>query len=314
MVLKFLSEIQEDLKEKSISFKTNVNLSLYSSFKIGGISPLLIEPENTEQIFDIFHILQKRETAYKILGGGTNLLISDHPDNFVVLKLAGEFKEFTLISDNQFSIGGGALTTPTFRKISQSGFTGGEFLSTIPGSVGGAVIQNAGCYGGEIFQLIDSVECIQNGRLVHLNKKDIQYSYRNSEFKENKNSIVLNIKISLKEGNISEIEESLKEKRDKRNSSQPSNKKSAGSVFKNPPKTKNNLRPLKSWELIDRVGLRGFVKGGAIISKEHCNFITNEGNARASDVDYLISLVQDSVYNKFGILLEKEIEYFGEVP
>lgn len=312
--MKFLSEIQEDLKEKSISFKTNVNLSLYSSFKIGGISPLLIEPENTEQIFDIFHILQKRETAYKILGGGTNLLISDHPDNFVVLKLAGEFKEFTLISDNQFSIGGGALTTPTFRKISQSGFTGGEFLSTIPGSVGGAVIQNAGCYGGEIFQLIDSVECIQNGRLVHLNKKDIQYSYRNSEFKENKNSIVLNIKISLKEGNISEIEESLKEKRDKRNSSQPSNKKSAGSVFKNPPKTKNNLRPLKSWELIDRVGLRGFVKGGAIISKEHCNFITNEGNARASDVDYLISLVQDSVYNKFGILLEKEIEYFGEVP
>ncbi len=307
-------ETYKELDKASIPFRTDVNLSKNCSFRIGGLSPLFVEPENQNQIFDSLSIFSRLDIPFKILGGGTNLLISDHPDNFAVIRLAGEFKEFASISDNQFSIGAGALTTPTFRKLSLLGFTGAEFLSTIPGSVGGAVIQNAGCYGGEFFDLINFVECIENGKIKRLSKKNIQFGYRTTQFLQNKDALVLKIELSLKHGKIDEIGESLKEKRDKRNSSQPSNKKSAGSVFKNPSTARENPGSLKSWELIDKAGLRGIAKGDAIISPEHCNFITNQGNAKAADVHYLIRLVQETVFKKFGILLEREIEYFGDIP
>ena len=176
------------------------------------------------------------------------------------------------------------------------------------------MIQNAGCYGGEFSNLIDSVEFIQNGKIERLQKNKIRFGYRTSQFLENKNSIILNIELSLKNGKLGDIEESLNEKREKRNLSQPKNKKSAGSVFKNPTNLFENGKIVKSWELIDRAGFRGISKGDALISPEHCNFITNEGKANASDVDYLIRLIQDSVFKKFGVILEKEIEYFGDIP
>jgi UDP-N-acetylmuramate dehydrogenase len=308
-----IDNICKEFEQKKIHYQREVKLSGLCSFKIGGISPLLIEPENSEQILETIFILQRYSILYKILGGGTNLLISDKPDNFVVIRLGGNYKKFQMMEEGVFTIGSATNTTPTFRKISELGFTGVEFLSTIPGWVGGAVIQNAGCCGGELFDFIDSVTILQNGKVKTLLKPEINYGYRTTQFLQSKDSFILQIQLTLSRGNLDEIEASLKDKRDKRNSSQPENKKSAGSVFKNPTLKDTDDKPIKCWWLIDQVGMRGVSKGGALVANEHSNFIVNTGTATASDVTYLINLIQEKVYDKFNILLEREIEYFGEV-
>lgn len=299
--------------KKEIPFKRDIKLSTLCSFKIGGISPLIIEPIDNDQLSETLYFFQQEGVPYKVLGGGTNLLISDTPNSFITLRLSGDFKELRGMEGGIFIIGASANTTPIFRKISQMGYTGVEFMSTIPGWVGGAVIQNAGCYGGEIFNYIEEVEFIKDGKVSSLQKENIQYGYRTTQFLKNKDSIITKIKIKVEEGNPEEIELSLKDKRDKRNSSQPENKKSAGSVFKNPAIKDEKGNPLKSWWLIDQVGLRGKIKGNAQISPEHCNFIVNIGEASANDVVYLINQIQEKVFSKFNIHLEREIEYFGEI-
>lgn len=308
-----ISELIENLKRNQISFRTNVTLSVLSSFKIGGISPLVIEPENNESLVIALDSLKQLDAPYRVLGGGSNLLISDKPDDFITLRLSGEFKEFKQIEEGVFYIGAAANTTPTFKKISQMGYTGVEFLSTIPGWVGGAVIQNAGCYGGELFNKTDFVEFIKDGKLHRKAKNEIEHGYRFTEFMRNKDSIITGIQVRVDVGNIEEIEASLKEKRDKRNSSQPENKKSAGSVFKNPSFKDEQGNPIKSWKLIDEAGLRGIIRGGAQISPEHCNFIVNIGGATAADVHYLVHTIREKVLSSSGVLLEREIEYFGNI-
>ncbi|TGK32719.1 UDP-N-acetylmuramate dehydrogenase [Leptospira gomenensis] len=309
-----IRNLVQDLESSKIPFRSEVRLSVLSSFKIGGVCPLVIEPETPEQVLEALSIFRKTETPWKILGGGSNLLISDHPDNFVTLRLSGEFKNYEFLDHGRFKIGAATNTTPTFRQISQKGFTGAEFLSTIPGWTGGAVIQNAGCYGGELFDLIHTVQFLRDDEILIRRPGEIKHGYRFTEFLEYKNSIILGIEIQLKEGNLEEIEYSLNDKRNKRNSSQPENKKSAGSVFKNPKIFDENGKEWKAWELIDQAGLRGKRKGGAQISPEHCNFIVNVGTATAADVDYLVQLVLEEVYKKSGILLNREVEYFGDIP
>lgn len=309
-----ISGLKQCLESSRIPFRSEVRLGILSSFKIGGVCPVVVEPENSEQVLEALSIFSKSEIPWKILGGGSNLLISDHPDHFVTLRLSGEFKEFASLGGGKFRIGSATNTTPTFRQISQLGFTGAEFLSTIPGWTGGAVIQNAGCYGGELFDLIQTVEFLRNGQVFLRKPSEIKYGYRFTEFLSEKDSIILGIEILLKEGNLEEIEESLKDKRDRRNSSQPENKKSAGSVFKNPKIFNEDGKEIKAWELIDQAGLRGISKGGAQISPEHCNFIVNVGTATAADVNYLVELVLDKVFQKSGVRLNREIEYFGDIP
>ncbi|EMY77926.1 UDP-N-acetylmuramate dehydrogenase [Leptospira weilii serovar Ranarum str. ICFT] len=306
--------LKQTLESSKIPFRSEVRLGVLSSFKIGGVCPVVVEPENSTQVLEALSIFYKSEIPWKILGGGSNLLISDHPDNFIVLRLSGKFKEFESLGEGKFRIGAATNTTPTFRQISQLGYTGAEFLSTIPGWTGGAVIQNAGCYGGELFDLIQTVEFLRNDEVFVRKPAEIKHGYRFTEFLNAKDSIILGIEILLKEGNLEEIETSLKDKRDRRNSSQPENKKSAGSVFKNPKIFREDGKEIKAWELIDQAGLRGQVKGGARISPEHCNFIVNVGAATAADVNYLVELVLDKVHQTTGVLLTREIEYFGDVP
>jgi UDP-N-acetylmuramate dehydrogenase len=308
-----IQEVIKNLQIKGIPFREKISLSPLSSFKIGGISPLLVEPGTDNEIFSFLEISKSMDIPYKILGGGSNLLISDQPDEFIVLRLGGNYKNYSMISDGVFEIGGATNTTPTFRQISQKGYKGVEFLSTIPGWTGGAVIQNAGCYGGELLDFTRRIEFIRDGKMEIKSPKEIQYGYRSTEFLQQKDSIILRIEIELPQGDLEEIEHSLKEKREKRNSSQPENKKSAGSIFKNPTNLFENEIPVKAWQLIDRAGLRGLIQGGAQISPEHCNFIVNIGNATARDVHYLIQKIMETVEKNFGILLEREVEFFGTI-
>ncbi|EPG73896.1 UDP-N-acetylmuramate dehydrogenase [Leptospira fainei serovar Hurstbridge str. BUT 6] len=308
-----IRELKESLSQKRIPFRESVDLSVHCSFKIGGVCPIVAEPESPEQIQELLRVFDFLETPWKILGGGTNVLISDRPNDLIVLRLSGLFKEYDDLGEGLFRVGAATNTTPIFRQISQKGFTGAEFLSTIPGWTGGAVIQNAGCYGGEFFDLIQEVEFIRDGDIIKRTPKEILHGYRFTEFLEKKDSVILSALIRLERGNLEEIEASLKEKRDRRNSSQPQNKKSAGSMFKNP-KTFENGVEIKAWQYIDRVGLRGKLAGGAQISPEHCNFIVNVGGAKASDVDTLVRTVQEKVERECGVRLNREVEYFGSVP
>ncbi|MCB1189096.1 MAG: UDP-N-acetylmuramate dehydrogenase [Leptospiraceae bacterium] len=308
-----IQELIFDLSKNKVNIQRDQPLSKFSSFKIGGVSPLVIEPASVDDLVNAVCLLSNYSLPYKLLGGGTNILISDTPDDFAVIRLSGTFKDYNQISDSSFYIGAAANTTPVFRNISLMGYTGLEFLSTIPGSVGGAVIQNAGCYGGEFFNVIQFVDVLKKDKVIRLAKSDIDYGYRWTQFLQEKDSIILGIEIQTEKGDLETIELSLKEKREKRKASQPENRKSAGSVFKNPKIQDESGKEIKSWELIDKVNLRGMTKGDAEISQKHCNFIINNGNAKASDVHFLIELVKERVYNKFGITLEKEIEYFGKI-
>lgn len=309
-----IRELKNSLENSGLPYRENQDLSVHCSFKIGGISPLIVEPETQEQILETLSVFKKLDLPWKILGGGTNILISDHPDDFVILKLSGGFKEYKDMGEGLFQVGAATNTTPIFRQISQKGYTGAEFLSTIPGWTGGAVIQNAGCYGGELFDLIQEVEFLRNGEVLKRKPTEIEHGYRFTEFLKMKDSIILSILIQLKPGNLEEIEISLKEKRDKRNSSQPQNKKSAGSMFKNPKVFDEQGKEIKAWQFIDKVGLRGLQIGGAQISPEHCNFIVNTGGAKASDVYGLVNTVQEKVEKETGVLLQREVEYFGSIP
>lgn len=309
-----IRELKNSLENSGLPYRENQDLSVNCSFKIGGISPLIVEPETREQILETLSLFKRLEMPWKILGGGTNILISDHPDDFVILKLSGGFKEYKDLGEGYFQVGAATNTTPVFRQISQKGYTGAEFLSTIPGWTGGAVIQNAGCYGGELFDLIQEVEFLRNGEVLKRKPSEIEHGYRFTEFLKRKDSIILSVLIKLKLGNLEEIEASLKEKRDKRNSSQPQNKKSAGSMFKNPKVFDEHGKEIKAWQFIDKVGLRGLQIGGAQISPEHCNFIVNIGGAKASDVYGLVNTVQEKVEKETGVILQREVEYFGSIP
>lgn len=309
-----IQEARKAFQDSHLPFREEVDLSVHCSFKIGGICPLVAEPETVEQIQETLSVFRKLELPWKVLGGGTNVLISDHPNDLIVLKLSGAFKEYSDLGNGIFEIGAATNTTPVFRQISQKGYTGAEFLSTIPGWTGGAVIQNAGCYGGELFDLIEHVEFLRGGEVWKLPPTQIEHGYRFTEFLKKKDSIILSVRIRLKEGNLEEIENSLKEKRDKRNSSQPQNKKSAGSMFKNPKVYDADGKEQKAWQFIDLVGLRGLQIGGAQISPEHCNFIVNTGGAKASDVNQIVTVVQEKVEKETGVKLEREVEYFGSVP
>ncbi|MGJ4787807.1 UDP-N-acetylmuramate dehydrogenase [Leptospira koniambonensis] len=309
-----IRELKNSLENSGLPHRENQDLSVHCSFKIGGISPIIVEPETQDQILETLSIFKKLDLPWKILGGGTNILISDHPNDFVILKLSGGFKEYKDMGEGLFQVGAATNTTPIFRQISQKGYTGAEFLSTIPGWTGGAVIQNAGCYGGELFDLIQEVEFLRNGEVLKKKPSEIEHGYRFTEFLKRKDSIILSILIQLKPGNLEEIESSLKEKRDKRNSSQPQNKKSAGSMFKNPKVFDEQGKEIKAWQFIDKVGLRGLQIGGAQISPEHCNFIVNTGGAKASDVNGLVNTVQEKVEKETGVLLQREVEYFGSIP
>ncbi|EMK00006.1 UDP-N-acetylmuramate dehydrogenase [Leptospira sp. B5-022] len=309
-----IRELKNSLENSGLPYRENQDLSVHCSFKIGGISPIMVEPETQEQILETLSLFEKLDLPWKILGGGTNILISDHPNDFVILKLSGGFKEYKDLGEGIFQVGAATNTTPVFRQISQKGYTGAEFLSTIPGWTGGAVIQNAGCYGGELFELIQEVEFLRNGEVLKRKPSEIEHGYRFTEFLKRKDSIILSIRIGLKPGNLEEIETSLKEKRDKRNSSQPQNKKSAGSMFKNPKVFDEQGKEIKAWQFIDKVGLRGLQIGGAQISPEHCNFIVNTGGAKASDVYGLVNTVQEKVEKETGVILQREVEYFGTIP
>ncbi|MDH4263065.1 MAG: UDP-N-acetylmuramate dehydrogenase [Spirochaetia bacterium] len=283
------------------------SLKAHNTFKVGGNAELFIMPDDINKVLLLQKLLLKINEKHFILGGGSNILISDFGYDGVVIKINYPENIDIIAKDNQsvtFKIPSSARSAYIAKKISSMEFTGLEFLTTIPGTIGGALVQNAGCYGFEMANYVNTINVSENGALHTLKKSEANFSYRDSIFKQNKNLFIHDCTMILKKGNLFEINHKIDEYKKNRIKSQPKNKKNAGSIFKNPANA-------KAWTLIQNCGLSGYRVGDAEISKDHANFILNSGNASSNDIYTIILHVQKTVYEKYNVMLEPEIIFLG---
>ncbi|MDP0488974.1 MAG: UDP-N-acetylmuramate dehydrogenase [Fusobacterium sp. JB021] len=270
----------------------NYNMKKHSNMKIGGKARSFIEIENKMEVLDV---VEKSDNFF-IIGNGTNTLFNDKFLNIDFISLK-KLKKITKIDDFRLNVEAGLDFGTLIKYLEQSNLSGIEELSGIPGTVGGIVYMNGGAYGKEIFDCIESVECLDNKKNIRIiNKKDLMVEYRNTEIKEKK-WIILSVNFIFEKGFKREI---VQEKRNKRNKNHPIEKPNLGSTFKNP-------KGFFAAKLIIESGLQGKRVGQAQVSMKHPNFIVNNGNASFEDVINLINYVIEEVYKKTGIKLEKEI-------
>ena len=281
----------------------NEPMKKHTTFKIGGNADILILPYTLEQIIECIQICEQNNIEYYVIGNGSNLLVSDKGFRGVIIKLFKNFNKIDL-DKNIIKVQSGATLSAIAKKAYDNSLKGFEFASGIPGTIGGGVCMNAGAYGGELKDVIKQVTVLENNKVTILNNKQCEFEYRNSKILKNK-LIVLEVLIELEQGNKDEILAKMKENNKIRNEKQPVEYPSAGSTFKRPP---NNF----AGKLIMEAGLAGKTIGGACISKKHCGFIINNGNATCKDVLELADFACKQVKDKFNINLEKEIRVIGE--
>ena len=279
----------------------NAELKKYTSFKIGGPCPLIIDINSTNALSAILKYINKNNIRHMVLGKGSNVLCDDKGYNGVILHLGTDFSRITSNDDNSLTVEAGCSLITLCRYALKSSLSGLEFAYGIPGSVGGAVYMNAGAYGGEMRDVITCVECIdQDGQIHNFNADKLELSYRHSIFQEN-GYIITKATFQLEYCNPLEIQREMNDYINRRKSKQPLEYPSAGSTFK---------RPVGQFagKLIQDSGLKGFQVGGAMISEKHSGFVINYDNATSADVLKLISEVQNTVKEKTGYFLECEVE------
>ena len=275
----------------------------HTTFRIGGAADYLISPTSIEQIQHILALCQKYQVACAVIGNGSNLLVSDDGVEGVVLQLGKEFSFVKQKGMCLFAQAGVALSVLA-KRAAQAGLSGLEFASGIPGTLGGAIVMNAGAYGGEMAQVVKQVTLLsKEGAILTLSGEEMQFGYRESIVSK-MGYIVLEVKLGLKEGNPAVIEADMAELNARRREKQPLEYPSAGSTFRRP-------AGYFAGKLIMESGLAGFQIGDAQVSKKHCGFIINRGNATAKEVKDLIENIQQMVYKKTGVRLEPEVRYLG---
>ena len=286
---------------KNISIKEN--LSKYSWFNLGGPADIFFRPENKDQLTKFLKIIRENNYNINILGAGSNTLIRDTGVKGAVIKLGSKFSSIKLLEKDKIEVGSATLDRKVSDFAQDNNISELEFLSCIPGSIGGAVIMNSGCYGSDISKILSSIKVIdEKGIEKEVKKDEIKFYYRGTDLP--KNYIILS---AILKGSISSkeiIERRQKELIKKKKESQPSQIKTGGSTFKN-----NNDK--KAWMLIKEAGCDNLSVGDAIISEKHCNFFVNKGKAKSSDIEALINKVRKEVLVKTGVSLELEIKIIG---
>lgn len=276
----------------------------HTSFKVGGNAKILVQPKSIGELVFIVSVCKSNDIKYFIMGNGSNLIVKDKGFEGVIIKLSDYFNEVT-VKGECITAQAGALMAAVSLKALENGLTGLEFASGIPGSIGGAVVMNAGAYGGEMSHVIKSVKALNNvEKIIELSNEELNFGYRHSVFQEHP-YIVLEAEMQMQKKDANEIRETMKALKEKRVSKQPLNFPSAGSVFKRP---QGNYAS----KLIEEAGLKGLSIGGAKVSPQHAGFIINEGNATTEDIINLIAVVQSTVYEKYNIRLEPEVKVIGE--
>ncbi len=294
------------LKKFEDSFRSNVNLSNYSWFNLGGNAEYFYKAKNKNQLIEFLKEAKLNKIKTTILGAGSNTLFRDKGVKGVVIKLIKEFSYIKLINKNILDVGAATLDRKVADFAKDNDLENFEFLSCIPGSIGGAIIMNSGCYNNDISKILISVTAIDKSKLteVEIKKEDIKFLYRGTNLPED--LIIISAKLQGSIGKKVEIEKKQNYLIKKKKLSQPSQIKTCGSTFKNINDDK------KAWMLIKESGCEKFKEGDAIISEKHCNFFVNNGNAKSLDIENLIKKVKQRVLEKTGINLELEIKIIGE--
>lgn len=281
----------------------NEPLAKYTSWRIGGPAQRLYIPEDKADLIAFIASLPADEPLTWI-GLGSNLLVRDGGVRGTVINTRSRLKDMKLIDSGRVYVEAGIPCAHVARFCSDLDLTGAEFLAGIPGTMGGALSMNAGAFGGETWNIVDRVEMINHhGEVIERNHHEFEVAYRS--VKGLKNEWFLSAQLKLEKGNSQQSQQHIKALLEKRNSSQPTNKPTCGSVFKNPPGD-------FAARLIEACDLKGFAVGGAVVSKKHANFIENRGDATARDIETLIEHIQSQVQRRFGVILQTEVCRIGE--
>ena len=316
-----MKRINSKLKKLLPAIQKNISLKNYTTFKIGGPAKYFFVATIKKDLVRAIRLAKKYNLPFFILGGGSNLLVSDKGYNGLIIKFQIPNPKFQINSKSQIpkiNVEAGVLLSAVASAAAKNGLTGLEWAVGIPGTVGGAIYGNAGAFKKNISASIKKAEIldVRNLKIKKFKKQDCKFNYRDSIFKHKKNLIILSAELQLKKGNKKEVQKKLKECLDYRKQTQPLEFPSAGSIFKNPSPTQilKKFRRAKNFsagELIEKCGLKGKRTGGAKISEKHANFIVNLGGAKAKDVKKLINLAKKKVKKKFGITLAEEIQHLG---
>ncbi len=279
-------------------------MSRHTTFRTGGPASLFIRPKTRQQLVEIMKLIKCRNTEYFVLGNGSNLLVSDEGFDGIVISL-NEFNDIHLENDNEIYAESGVMNSKIAAFARDNSLKNFEFAAGIPGTIGGAMIMNAGAYGGEMKMITKSVTILSpEGEIVTLDNASMEFGYRTSAIK-GKGYIVLSVLLSLQEGDKAEITENMQSLALKRKEKQPLEYPSAGSTFKRP-------EGYFAGKLIEDAGLRGFSVGDAAVSEKHCGFVINKGNATSAQIYELINEVKEKVYNNSGVTLEPEVIMLGK--
>lgn len=277
----------------------------HTTFRIGGPADLFAAPKTEEQLQTVVKIIREAGIPYFIIGNGSNLLVSDEGYRGAVISLGKSLTGLS-VRENRIHAEAGTLLSGIAGAAREHSLTGLEFASGIPGSLGGACVMNAGAYGGEMKQVLKSVRCIDEaGNFLTLSSEELELGYRSSVFQKHP-WIVVSADMELEPGVQELIAGKMEALKKRRQEKQPLNFPSAGSTFKRP-------EGYFAGKLIMDAGLRGYRVGGAQVSEKHCGFVINTGDATAADVRKLIRDVQNIVLKKFGVLLQPEVKFLGDV-
>jgi len=297
-----LSELKEFLGEFGDSVKFEYDLKKKNWFNIGGKTKAFFKADNLKELVKFLKKINNKEKIF-ILGAGSNILVSDKLFDGIVIKLSKNFNNISLLGENVVIAGSAVLDKSLSDFTSENNLSGFEFLSCIPGTVGGGIKMNAGCFGKEFKDILLSIQAIdKSGNVVTIPSKDINFDYRKNDL--NDDLIFLSASFKGVKSSSSKIRLETAKLKKKKEQVQPTKIKTSGSTFKNPISQTNK----KVWELIKQSVPLDKTFGDASISAKHCNFFVNEGNATFNDMNNLIKFVTKKVFEKTGISLEKEIK------
>lgn len=286
------------------SVKFDEPMRLHTTFKIGGPADAFVEVQNAEEIISLIKYCKQNSIPYMIMGNGSNMLVSDKGIRGVVIQVGKAMNNIT-IDGEAVTAQAGVLMSTLANAILKAELSGFETLSGIPGTLGGGIYMNAGAYGGELKDVIDTVTYIdESGEIITKPNEELDLSYRHSMFETGK-YVILSAELKLKKGSYDEIKAAMQEYNKRRSDKQPLSMPSAGSTFKRP-------EGYFAGKLIQDSGLVGYSVGGAQVSEKHAGFVVNKGGATAADVLALIKHIQDTVKEKFGVCLEPEVRLIGE--
>ena len=293
-----------ELKNMNIGkILTDVSLKNYTTYKVGGIAKALVYPKDVDCLVSLIKKLKEDKIKFMVLGNGSNVLFSDNIYDGVIIKL-DELNKIEIVN-NRIKAGAGAMIMKVAREAIKHSLAGLEFATGIPGTVGGCVYMNAGAYKSDMGYVVSRVRVLTpKMTVITMVNKELDFHYRTSFFKKHKNYIVLEATFNLKKGKKDLLEEIVNDRKKRRLETQPLEYPSAGSVFRNP-------EGMFSGKLIEDLGYKGLMKGGAKISEKHANFIINYNNASAKDIKELIEFIREEVKEKYNVDLHVEQEFIN---